>query len=70
VTDEALTWEIDGLSSNRFPWPLFLRYRASDSLVLVYQGLNQVFYFFPHFFADREQWDDFRRLVASKLPRK
>jgi hypothetical protein len=70
VTEEGITWNVDGLSTARVPWSLLLRYREQPTLVLVYQGLNQVFYFFRHYFATETDWVEFRGLVASRLPRK
>jgi hypothetical protein len=70
LSDEALTWNVEGLSSGRYPWNLMLAYRDSPSLLLVYQGPNQVFYFLPHFFADDAQWHACRTLVKSRLRRK
>jgi hypothetical protein len=70
VSDEGLNWEVEGLLSSHVPWDLFLRYRESPDMLLIYQGINQVFYFFPRFFENESQWQEFRELVAKKLPRK
>jgi hypothetical protein len=70
ASDEGINWEVEGLSSSHVPWDLFLRYRESSNMLLVYQGINQVFYFFPRYFEDDTQWQEFRELVAQKLPRK
>lgn len=70
ISDEGIKWEIDGLSSSQMPWDLLLGYRATSSFLLVYQGLNQVFYFFPRYFSDTNKWEEFRQLVAKKLPTK
>jgi hypothetical protein len=70
VSEEGITWNVDGVASTQFAWDLLLQYREAPSILLVYQGLNQVFYFFPHYFADEAQWHAFRRIVATKLPRK
>jgi hypothetical protein len=70
VSDEGITWDVDGVASTRFTWDLLLKYREGPSILLVYQGLNQVFYFFPHYFADETQWQAFRAIVARKLPRR
>ena len=66
----AITWNVEGVGSGRYAWDLLLRYRESPTLLVIHQGLNQVFYFFPNYFADPSHWNDFRRIVASKLPRK
>ncbi len=58
------------MALTRFTWDLLLKYREAPSILLIYQGLNQVFYFFPHYFADEAQWQAFRAIVATKLPRK
>ena len=70
VSDEGITWDVDGVASTRFGWDLLLKYREAPSILLIYQGLNQVFYFFPHYFADEAQWQAVRAIVARKLPRK
>jgi YcxB-like protein len=70
VSEEGITWDVDGVASTRFTWDLLLKYREAQSILLIYQGLNQVFYFFPHYFADEAQWQAFRAIVATKLPRK
>ena len=70
VSEEGITWDVEGVASTRFTWDLLLKYREAPSILLIYQGLNQVFYFFPHYFADEVQWQAFRSLVARKLARK
>jgi YcxB-like protein len=70
VSEEGITWDVEGVASTRFTWDLLLKYREGPSILLIYQGLNQVFYFFPHYFADDAQWQAFRTIVAGKLPRK
>jgi hypothetical protein len=70
ISEDAIVWNVDGVGSSRFTWDLLLRYRESPALLVIYQGLNQVFYFFPDYFSDASQWNEFRRIVASKLPRK
>jgi len=70
VSEQGITWNIDGVSSNHVPWDLLLRYRASRSACLVYVGVNQFFYFMPHYFASQADWERFTTLVASRLPRK
>jgi hypothetical protein len=69
ASDQGIAWSIEGVSSNQVPWHLLLRYLESSALVLVYLGLNQFLYFFPHYFGGPDDWR-FRALVASKLPRK
>jgi hypothetical protein len=69
VLDDAIVWNVEGISSARAPWNLLLRYRESASLVLVYQGPNQVFYFPMHYFASDSDWTAFRAIVRSKLSR-
>lgn len=70
ASDQGMTWHIEGVSSNHVPWHFLLRYRVSQSAVLVYVGLNQFFYFLPHYFSSPAEWQRFRTLVATKLPRK
>ena len=70
ISDEGINWEIEGILSSHIPWDLFLRYRESSNMLLVYQGVKQVFYFFPRYFANDTEWQEFRELVAKKLPRK
>ena len=70
VSDEGITWDVQDISSSKLPWHLLLRYRDTESLVLVYQALNQVFYFPRHYFSTDQDWSSFKQLVASKLPRK
>src|SRR5215475_13143527 len=50
VSDEGIRWEVGELSTMRVPWELLHGYRSGPSLVVVYQGVNQVFYFFRHYF--------------------
>ena len=70
VSEDEITWNIEGHSSGRFPWTLLLSYRSSESMILIYQGINQAFYFPRRYFQSEEEWASFRRIVASKLPRK
>lgn len=70
VGPDAITWNVEGLSSSRFTWDLLLKFRASDSLLLVYYSPNQVLYFPRHYFAHARDWSDFQNLLATKLPRK
>jgi hypothetical protein len=70
VSEDGITWNVESLSSAKFPWNFLLKYRASEALVLVYQSLNQVLYFPHHYFSNDSDWNDFRELLASKLPRK
>jgi hypothetical protein len=70
ASEEGITWEIEGVASGRFAWDLLLKYRESPSILIIYQGLNQVFYFFPRYFSDDAQWHTFRQLVARRLTRK
>lgn len=70
VSDQGITWDVEGVSSNQVPWDLLLRYRESDTAVLVYVGISQFLYFLPHYFSDPTDWQRFRTLVATKLPRK
>jgi hypothetical protein len=70
VSDEGIKWEVGGVSSSLVPWELCLKYRDSSDVLLIYQGVNQVFYFFPRYFANEAQWQEFRELVSRKLPRK
>ena len=70
VSDDGVSWNVEGLSTARFPWHLLLKYRESETLVLIYQSLNQVFYFPRHYFQAEGDWLQFRKLVGSKLQRK
>ena len=70
VSEEGIAWDVEGVASARFAWDLLLKYREAPSILVVYQGLNQVFYFFPHYLADESQWQALRAIVARKLPRK
>ena len=70
ISEEGINWEVEGLLSSHVPWDLCLKYRESSNMILVYQGINQVFYFFPRYFANEAQWKEFRGLVARKLTRK
>jgi len=70
ASETGITWDVEGISSNHVAWDLLLRYRESRSAILVYVGLNQFFYFLPHYFGGEAEWQRFRALVASKLPRK
>jgi len=70
VNEEGIIWNVTGVLQMNVTWNLLLRYRESPSLVLVYQGLNQVFYFPRRYFANENDWAEFRKLIASKLPTK
>jgi hypothetical protein len=70
VSDDGITWNVEGISKAELPWDLFRRYRRSASLVVVYQGPGQVFYFPRHYFASDEEWTRCGQLVARKLVRK
>ncbi len=70
VSEEGITWNIQGVSNAQFAWKLLLRYRASPSLILIYQGLNQVLYFFPHYFSSEQDWSTFKEIVGRHLPHK
>ncbi|WP_028314504.1 hypothetical protein [Desulfatibacillum aliphaticivorans] len=70
VTEEGIKWEFVGASSVDVSWDLLLRYRESAKVVLIYSGVRQVLFFFPHYFENEAQWNSFRELVRKKLPRK
>jgi hypothetical protein len=70
ISEEGINWEIEGVLSSRVPWDLCLKYRESSDMLFVYQGINQVFYFFPRYFENESKWKEFRDLVSRKLPRK
>ena len=68
ISEEAFTWNISNLSSSRIPWDLLLRYRKSESLILVYQSTSQVYYFPRRYFSSDQDWIDFQGILAKKLP--
>jgi hypothetical protein len=70
VTDEGFTWNIQEVSSTHIAWNMCLHYRETPSLILVYTGLNQAYYFLPDFFAKEGDWDELRKVVKSKLTKK
>ena len=70
VSEEAISWNVEGLLSSRIPWDVFIRHRVSPSMILVYQGLNQVCYFPRHYFNSDNDWTEFHKLVAVKVPSK
>ena len=70
VSEDEITWNVEGLSSSRLPWTLLLKYRSSESMLLIYHGVNQVLYFPRRYFQSDEEWARFQQIVASKLPRK
>jgi hypothetical protein len=50
------------------PWDLFYRVKASENMVLLYQGIN-VFNMFPQeFFASEEDWRTFRSWALARTP--
>jgi hypothetical protein len=50
------------------PWDVFFRYKATDSLVILFQS-TQLFNVFPRsFFGSDEDWHGFRVWVADKVP--
>ncbi len=67
ASERGIDWEIEEILSTHIPWDLFLKYRESSDFILVYQGLNQVYYFFPEYFDNETLWQEFRELVARKL---
>ena len=69
VSDEAITWNVEEVGSLRFDWNLLLKYRESQSLVIVFQSPNQFLYFPRHYFAGENEWEAFRSLVRAKLHR-
>ena len=70
VSDEGITWNIQDVSSTHLAWNMCLHYRERPSVILVFTGVSQAFYFLPSFFAKDHDWDEFRKVVSSKLPRK
>lgn len=70
VSDQGITWDVDGVSSNQLPWDLLLQYRESATALLVYVGIGQFLYFLPRYFSDPADWQRFKTLVATKLPRR
>jgi hypothetical protein len=40
VSEDAITWNVENISSNSIGWHLLLHYRASKSIVVVYLGVN------------------------------
>jgi len=70
ISEEAINWNVEGLLSSRIPWDLFMKHRVSQSMILVYQGPNQVYYFPRRYFDSDTDWTEFHELVASKVPSK
>ncbi|HET9217796.1 MAG TPA: YcxB family protein [Terriglobia bacterium] len=70
VSEEGMKWSIEGISSSEIPWDLLLRYRASNSMVLLYQGANQYYCVLRRYFVNDSDWADFKKIVADKLPKK
>jgi hypothetical protein len=70
VSEDAITWNVENVSSNSIGWHLLLHYRSSKSIVVVYMGVNQILYFLPRFFASEADWLCFRDLLSKKLRRK
>jgi hypothetical protein len=65
--DEALRLETE-YSKTRVPWNMFLKYRMTLELVAIY-GAQNLFFLFPRsFFSSDREWDEFRVLVAAKVP--
>lgn len=69
VSEQGIVWSVEG-SSYTLPWQRFLHYRQSPSLFLVYVTRNRYLYFFEPYFSGPAEWQRFRALVASRLPRK
>lgn len=75
VDREAIVWNETYLnataySNTKCPWEILLHYQEQADLVLIYTGINQVFMLERSFFQSEEDWQQFRQLVAEKLPNK
>jgi hypothetical protein len=70
VSEEGITWNTEGVSSANMGWHLFLHYRESGPIILVYFGVNQVLYFLRRFFTSDADWASFRDMLSKKLRRK
>ena len=70
VSEDGIQWDVHGIAQARFPWSVLHGYRDRSSFVLVYQGLNQVLYFFRTYFQTDADWATFKDLVAKRLPPK
>lgn len=70
VSQAGIDITVENISTVHLPWELLLKYREGKDLLLVYQGPNQVMYFFRKYFATEADWQAVRALVARKLPAK
>jgi hypothetical protein len=70
VSEEGISWNVEGFMSSNIPWSLFMKHRVSPLMILVYQGPNQVYYFPRRYFHSDSDWIEFHKLVISKVPSK
>jgi hypothetical protein len=69
VTDEALELRSD-LSESKTRWGTFVQYKMSDHVVLLYQNQAAASIVPKSFFANDEDWQQFRQFVRDTLPDK
>lgn len=67
VTEAGVHLE-SAYGTSDLPWELFFRFKATESLVILYQSA-QMFNVFPRsFFGSDEDWRRFRAWVEEKVP--
>ncbi|AFZ36081.1 hypothetical protein Sta7437_2549 [Stanieria cyanosphaera PCC 7437] len=55
---------------SKFPWNVMLKYKEVENIILLYIAINQAFILPSSFFNSEEDWQQFRQLVAERVPKK
>lgn len=67
VTETGVHLE-SAYGTSELPWELFFRYKATESLVILYQSAQMFNVFSRSFFGSDEDWRRFRAWVEERVP--
>ncbi|BAU65381.1 hypothetical protein STA3757_27660 [Stanieria sp. NIES-3757] len=69
ATEQTLFWN-HSYGESRFPWHVMLKYKEAKNIMMLYTSINQALIIPRNFFNSEEDWQQFRQLVANKVPKK
>ncbi|AFZ36085.1 hypothetical protein Sta7437_2553 [Stanieria cyanosphaera PCC 7437] len=69
ATEKTLFWN-HPYGESRFPWDVMLKYREVKNIMMLYTEIDRALIIPRNFFYSEEDWQEFRQLVTSKVPKK
>ncbi|AFZ36084.1 hypothetical protein Sta7437_2552 [Stanieria cyanosphaera PCC 7437] len=69
ATEPTLFWN-SPYGESIFPWDAMLKYKEAKNTIILDTVINQTLIIPRNFFYSEEDWQQFRRLVISKVPKK